>query len=334
MGIVLVSAMAFAALKSPSVFSSQVVVRITIASLTVATAGALFCKPNTFWAAFAVVGWGSLIASSGYFASDSPIGHLLPMAIWLEVDPEGYARAIRSCVFGFSVYRWIIFPIASLGLATLAGVVALGCTQPLFGRSIGERFGRRGAWSFAGIAFFGLTLATLRFPSSLWNDIFLHAVMIIVCGLGLMGLIGPHRLFSGTVAIVCICSFLIMATPTGAILPRTFTTTVYDWLYPNASARNSPVGFGPSRNEGTLFGIREGLVDLVERPLGGPTILTPGISGARGRSLWTVGLQFNDYRHIEFFGGILTYLLAMLIGVASGFVAEAASRESRRNRLT
>lgn len=332
MGVVLASALAFGAVSSPSPFWGQVVVAASLGALLAATAGAVLCTPKAFWAGLAVVGWASLLVSSELWLNDLRSGYLVPIAAWIELDNDGFNRAVRRFVFGISLFRQIVYPLVSLGLGTLAGLLVVVLTHRYAGRTPSEWIGGRLCRSAAVIGSVVMILMALRFPESLWAIAFIQVAYIALFASALRGAIGGRRcLFCGVAATVGIGLLIPLLRDRQAAQYGGIAAPANDWvqgiyttIYPRVLDPNwwpaERIGYfrpsPPPTDEGSL----SPFAALIGGPTGSirsmPAVMPVGgfLNSLPGGGWWLTP-------HFLGFARVVEHLAALLFAALAGLIA-------------
>ena len=192
MGVILGSAIGFGAIKSPTIFGGQAVVVCTIATLLVASFGAILCTPKAFWFGLAAAGWASMLLAAEFWFADSPHQpNLLGAAIFASNLPAQYQDSFRRFEFGMPQYRAIVFGQIALVQGLIGGLVGYLLTR---GRlSVLRRFGRLRSMWFPIFLMLVATWIALRFCETIAAIVYVQAVTIALVAATMGGFVGSHR---------------------------------------------------------------------------------------------------------------------------------------------
>ena len=279
MGIVLGSALGFAAIRTPTQFAGQAVATATVAALIVGWLGAILCEPKAFWFGFAAVGSASFLA--GWINSPEPTwsrpAHslVLPVEIYRRLDEDSYLKTVARCEHGLLTFKRIVHPLAALAMGMLGGLVAMGATyRSRSGKSMGDLLGRRLSVAVCLAMVLGPALAALRFPDSMWGTAPILGTYTLLVAVTLRAFLAPPR--SAWLAAAIVGWSLVLAIvifhasgifePTLMPIPDpaavAYTSLYPEVLAPGWSLEYSPVG--PPSWRSVVLG---GPVGSIMRPL-------------------------------------------------------------------
>ena len=126
MGVIMGCAVGFGAIKSPNIYSGQIVIIMSVATLFVATLDAILCTPKPFWLAFASVGWSSMLLSTTVWVGDRNSNtYLLGAHIWEGLDEGSYRQVSSQFVFGTEQFQKVVLPQIAIVRGLVAGGIAL-----------------------------------------------------------------------------------------------------------------------------------------------------------------------------------------------------------------
>jgi hypothetical protein len=119
LGVVFISALGLAALRSPSRYSVTATAWALLSCLSVSVVGALFSRgtPRVFWTGFAVFGWPATLVSLGSRGTDGLMSPLLMGIHYLFMQSVSYVH--------YDYLALVCYQLLVLAFAFVGGLTAL-----------------------------------------------------------------------------------------------------------------------------------------------------------------------------------------------------------------